>query len=103
MATTQLMTEAERQKEQLTELRLQVSLLHDELLAYRDEEQHPNRLQGKVRRQSIALTRLNKRVRMQRLILRELTEQNPELANDLFHTVLDKYSSELDDEVILKF
>jgi hypothetical protein len=60
-------------------------------------------LQSKIQRQAKALTNLNRRVRTQRLILRELNEHHAELANDLYHTVVDKYAAELDDETTLIF
>lgn len=84
-------------------LRAQVYNLHAELDHYRDENKNPSWLQSKIMRQAKALTGLNRRVRVQRLILRELNEIHPEIAETLFRMVSDKYSTELDDDIVLKF
>lgn len=63
--------------------------------------QEPSSLQSKIARQKVALRNLNKRTRVQRLILRELNEHNAELADTLYRTVMDKYASELNDDITL--
>lgn len=84
-------------------LRAQVRELSAELNHYRDENQNPSWLQSKMMRQARALTNLNRRVRVQRLILRELNEIHPDIAETLFRMVSDKYSTELDDDIVLQF
>jgi hypothetical protein len=103
MTIGETLTQEQRLTEQVNQLRLQVVNLSSELSFFRDENKTPGWLQSKVLRQAKALTSLNKRVRMQRLILRELNEINPELADTIFNVVKDKYSTELSDDVVLTF
>ncbi len=103
METPTLVSEQARLKEKIAELSAQVSNLHAELSHYRSEEKEPSWLQLKMRRQGEALTRLNRRVRVQRLLLRELNVHDAQLGEDLWNTVKDKYATELDDDTVLKF
>lgn len=86
MTDTQIrvLTPMERKDEQISELRMQVANLSAELNHYRDENKDSSWLQTKMMRQAKALTRLNKRVRFQRAMLRRLNEQNPKLASIIF-------------------
>lgn len=98
-----ILTEEQRSQERLAFLTAQVVNLNAEVLHYRSENLTPGFLQAKMMRQAKALTSLNKRVRMQRLILRELNENHSELADTLFSLVKDKYATELADDVLLTF
>jgi len=98
-----ILSTEERLQEQVNSLRQQVGNLNYELYHYRDENKKPSWLQAKMMSQAKALTNLNKRVRMQRLILRELNVINPELADTIFNLVKDKYPVELNDQIQLTF
>ena len=97
------LTDQQRMEEQVSALRAQVVSLSGELSHYRDENNSPSWLQMKMMRQAKALTSLNRRVRMQRLILRELNLHDSELADTIFNLVKDKYATELADDVVLTF
>jgi hypothetical protein len=88
MTDTQIrvLSPMELKDEQIVALREQVYNLSAELNHYRDANQLPGWLQGKVMRQAKALTRLNKRVRFQRAMLRALNEQHPDIADSIFQT-----------------
>lgn len=80
-------------RRQLTETRMEVEALkatHDWYVG--------SRLQSKIASQSKALTALNRRVRVQRLILREMTIEDPQRSHDLYHLVMDKYAAELGED-----
>lgn len=55
-------------------------------------------LQQKIASQSKALTALNRRVRVQRLILREMAMEDSQRSHDLYHLVMDKYAVELGED-----
>lgn len=97
------LTDQQRMEEQVSSLRSQVVSLDAELSHYRDENKSPSWLQSKMMRQAKSLTSLNRRVRMQRLILRELNLHDSELADTIFNLVKDKYATELADDVVLTF
>lgn len=100
-----VLSEVDKLKEENAKLRSQVFEMKDEVSACRKESPvwGGASMYSKIQRQAKALTNLNRRVRVQRLILRELNEHHTELANDLYHTVVDKYAAELDDEITLIF
>ena len=101
MSEIKVLTEIERLQEEIAKLRSQVLVLQSDLADAKLDKVPQYKWQGKIARQSNALTRLNKRVRLQRLILRELNAMDPQLANDLFATVKDKYATELDPKFVL--
>lgn len=96
MAEIKITSTEDQLREELAKLRAAVFEARQEKY-----EQEPSSLQYKIERQKAALRNLNKRVRMQRLILRELNAHDPELADTLFNLVKDKYAAELDDEFVL--
>lgn len=101
MSEVKVLTETERLQEENAKLRHQVMELRSDAAMAQLPEVPQYKWQGKIARQSSALTRLNKRVRLQRLILRELNEMDPQLAYDIFTIVKDKYATELDPEFVL--
>lgn len=101
--TGTVVNEEGKLRERIAALQSQVFELSGEVRELRSENPSPSWMQSKVARQAKALARLNKRVRVQRLILRELNEHHSEIAETLFRMVSDKYASELDDEISLLF
>ena len=97
------LSKEEQLQERVSMLSTQVLNLNQELAFFRSEDKNPGWLQSKIMRQAKVLTSLNKRVRIQRLMLRELNAQDPELANTLFNLIKDKYSTELDEVTDIAF
>lgn len=86
MTDTQIKTLSplEIKNERIAELQEQVANLSLELSHYRSENKDLGWLQIKMVKQAKALTRLNKRVRFQRAMLRLLNEQHLDIADSIF-------------------
>jgi hypothetical protein len=63
-----------------------------------DADQKRSFYEAKASRQSKALHALNRRVRIQRLVLRELYAMDPEQADTLYRLTLDKHAAELGED-----
>lgn len=97
---TKVLSEIEILHQRNAELRQQLAAAHEEIKSLKANEQWlaNSWLQQKNARQSKALTALNRRVRVQRLILREMAVEDPQRSHDLYHLVMDKYNDELKDD-----
>ena len=95
-----ILSEMEILQQRNAELRLQLAQakLEIEALTTKHEWYVGSRLQTKISSQSKALTALNRRVRVQRLILREMAIEDPQRSHDLYHLVMDKYAVELGED-----
>lgn len=99
MSEIVISTTEQRLGEQVSELRARLAEARGQVSSLTGEGWVPqSHLQSHAARQRVALRRLNERVRVQRLILRELASRDPQLANELYNTVMDKYAAELDQD-----
>jgi hypothetical protein len=95
-----VLSETEILQQRVAELRRQLAdaKLEIEALTTKSEWYVGSRLQSKIASQSKALTALNRRVRVQRLILREMAMEDSQRSHDLYHLVMDKYATELGED-----
>ncbi len=105
MSDTQIkvLSDDERNKARIAELRDQLYAAQQEIASLRQEDKSlaSDYLKRKVDAQANALRRLNRRVRIQRLILRELAETDTDMSDAMYRTVLDKYATELGEDTNL--
>lgn len=95
-----VLSETETLQQRNAELRRQLAeaKMEIEALTTKHEWYVGSRLQAKIASQSKALTALNRRVRVQRLILREMAMEDSQRSHDLYHLVMDKYAAELGED-----
>lgn len=91
----------QRLTEENVNLRLQVADMKIELAAalLSDSSLRNGKLGSKIARQAKYLCSLNRRVRIQRLILRKLNELYPEIGDQVFAAAKDCFADELNDVV----
>lgn len=96
-----VLTEEETLRQRGAELWDRATAAEAELLLLQsqpDDDRKRSFYESKAARQSAALRVLNRRVRIQRLILRELAATDPEQSDTLYRMVMDKYAAELGED-----
>ena len=95
-----VLSETETLQQRIAELRKQLAdaQLEIKALTTQYEWQVGSSLAKKIASQAKALHALNRRVRVQRLILREMAMEDPQRSHDLYHLVMDKYATELGED-----